>query len=500
MIETLLLTPVIGGPTRVLAARAVGYDGEVTRSLSPAVVALVAFVGIGPAVASVACGSGGDDASASADGGATPTPTASSGDGASSDAIGPGASDADGAATADAAHAPHVVSTVITTAHRFIDGQMFGGWGPHLGHLLRRATPDELWFADDACSQAGGTDGCDVLVDRRIDYFRMASDGSTASKIAELALPAGIQQNTASLLAGNTIFTYGVDVNQSKLVECTLDLSTTAKACTTLPFALGANANYIGAALSPDGAKVVWLTNVKDGGGGQFQYFVDYGAGWNGPRLGDAAGYNDASYINVAFGGGAHKSEMLMHVQLVSGLAPAWTFLGAVGVADLATTNAATWSNALAAPAANDPIISTNDVAIDPLTNDAHLVARTYKGNAVYYHRPLGGSWSAPLATFPSSYRARLVLTDDGTLHLLHGPSGKGLAYRSSPRASRVAGQPVAWASIADTFVPLPAGYESLYAIYPEASVYETSPVRALRAALVGSVRQNEALLVSIDP
>lgn len=41
----------------------------------------------------------------------------------------------------------------ITTEHRFIAGKMFGGWGPHLGHLARTSA-GEPWFVDDTCSQS----------------------------------------------------------------------------------------------------------------------------------------------------------------------------------------------------------------------------------------------------------------------------------------------------------------------------------------------------------
>jgi hypothetical protein len=242
----------------------------------------------------------------------------------------------------------------------------------------------------------------------------------------------------------------------------------------------------------------VWVTNVKDGGGGQFQWFANYGGGWNGPRTGDIAGYNDASYIHVAFGTGARKNEMLLHVQFVTGLAPNWAFYGAVGAIDLGTGNAASWANALAPAKANDPIISTDDVAIDPVTNDAHLFARTQKGDAVYYHRPAGGTWSAPLATLPSSFRARLVFAKDGTLYVVYGPSTRGLAWRASP--ARTAGQPVDWTALAEHVADLPAGYAAIQAIYPDSSVYQSTGVTALRVAVVGADRQNEALFVEVGP
>jgi hypothetical protein len=398
-------------------------------------------------------------------------------------------------ADADATKPPTITTSVITTEHRFIAGSsgMFGGWGPHLGHLLRRATPDELWFADDACAQAGTVDVCDVSVDRRVDYWRLGDAGWT--KIDAQSLPSGVQQNTASVLRGDTVHSFGVDTSGGALVECTFDLGSHAKSCVSLALAVGASANYVGAALTPKGEKVAWLTDVKDGGGGGFSWYVDYGGGWNGPRAGDAAGYNDAAYVHAAFDG----DEMILHAQFVSGTAPAWSFFAGVGTTKVSTSDTVAWVMALAAPS-GDSIVSTDDVVVDAASGDAHLVARSEKGAAVYYHRPSGGAWSAPLFVTEPAYRARLVLTSDGTLHLAYGPNGKGLALRSAPSSSRVAGMPVDWTSFPEQPIALPAGYESIDAIYPQTSIYQTAPVEGLRIAVVGAARQNEVLFVAIDP
>jgi hypothetical protein len=445
----------------------------------------------------VACGS--NYQAPAVDGGATGDAGQSTADAGSADGAAPDAgADAAGEAGTSEGGAPLKITTaVITTAHRFVPNAMFGGWGPHLGHLFRRTNPDQIWVADDACDQAGGADSCDVNVDRRVDYFRL--DGASFTKVASAPLT-GIQQNTGSMLLGNTIYTYGVDITNEKLVECTLDIDSLVHACSPLAVAVGPSANYVGAAVSPTGARVVWVTDVMDGGGGKFQWYADYGGGWNGPRTGDIGGYNDASYIHLAFGGAGHQNEMTMNVQFVSGVAPAWTFYAGVGSIDVNSANAATWSTSLAAMNAADPIISTDDVAVDPVTNDAHLFVRTNAGNAIYYFRPSGGSWSAPLFALPAAYRARLVFTADGTLHLAYGPSTKGLAIRDAPASSRVAGKPVAWAQIAEQPIALPQGYASLYAIYPMSSVYQSASVSALRLMVVGADRENEALYVAIDP
>jgi hypothetical protein len=453
-----------------------------------------------PALLAVLAACGTSYQSPSADGGAATDAGMSISDAGSIDSATPDASTSVEAGTTSGGEggSPLKITTaVITTAHRYVPNAMFGGWGPHLGHVFRRANPDQIWVADDACDQAGGADSCDVNVDRRVDYFRL--DGASFTKVASAPLT-GIQQNTGSMLVGNTIYTYGVDITNEQLVECTLDLDSLAHACSPIVVAVGPSANYVGAALSPTGSRVVWVTDVMDGGGGKFQWYVDYGGGFNGPRTGDIGGYNDASYIHVAFGGAGHENEMTMNVQFVSGLAPAWTFYSGVGSIAVDTGNAATWATPLAPLNGSDAIISTDDVAVDPVTNDAHLFARTNAGNAIYYFRPSGGAWSAPLFSLPAAYRARLVFTADGTLHVAYGPSTKGLAVRSASAASRVAGKPIDWSKIAEQPIALPQGYESLYAIYPVSSVYQSATVPALRLVVVGAVRENEALFVAIDP
>jgi len=268
--------------------------------------------------------------------------------------------------------------------------------------------------------------------------------------------------------------------------------------CATLAFVLAPSSNYIGAALSPDGYRMVWWTGVVDGGGGTFHYIVDYGGGWNGPRSGPAAGYNDASYINIGFPTDS-PARFVMHVQLVGGLAPNWTFYGGVGTGDLTTSDPVAWSLPLAAVNGDDPVVSTNDVWVDPVSQDEHVVARTNAGRAAYYHRPAGGVWSPPLFSLDATLRARFVPHGD-RLALAYGPSGGGLAFRVAGAADRPPGEPIDWALLAERAVVLPEGYEDLYAIYPGAPPYQAAPSDDVEIAVVGAVRQNEVLGVTLSP
>ena len=55
----------------------------------------------------------------------------------------------------------------ITGEHRAIPGAMFGGWGPHLGHLVHASRP--LWV-DDLCSPNVAGD-CDVNIAIGGEFF-----------------------------------------------------------------------------------------------------------------------------------------------------------------------------------------------------------------------------------------------------------------------------------------------------------------------------------------
>jgi hypothetical protein len=403
----------------------------------------------------------------------------------------------DGAPAPDAALDAGAPSfELVTDQHRYDPGKMFGGWGPHLGHLLRRPNGD-AWFVDDVCTQTPNQpDTCDVLHNRALGYFRR--DPSGWKEIARQALPGDVQQNTGTVLLGNgtTLATFGIDVAGHHVVECTFDVVTSAKSCSSLPFVLGAAANYVGAAIAPSKAVVVWWTEVKDGGGGTFHWIVDYGGGWNGPRSGLAAGYNDSSYAHVTFGAGGVATAMTWHVQLVSGLAPNWSFLGAVGTSSLATTDAVTFQNALAPPN-GDAVVSTNDVLTDPTTGDVHLFARTNAGLASYHHLPSAGAWSGALFTVPA-YRARLLLAGDA-LVLVYGKPG-ALGLRVARPKDRKPKTPIAWASLAETSVALPKGFGDVYAIYPVAPMYQVGTTDRIEVAVVGSGVENRVYGVSLNP
>ena len=383
--------------------------------------------------------------------------------------------------TDDAATATWTFRTaVITSEHRAIPGAMFGGWGPHLGHLVRLTSG--LYWVDDACAVGS----CDVNTNARVDYWKI--DGVTMTKVASVTLPGGVQQNTGTVASADTLFTYGVAVTGKDLVECSYKPgNATAPACAPLGLDVGPSANYVGAAIHPTGTRLVWLTNVSDGGGGSFRWYANYGSGWNGPRTGGIGGYNDASYINAGFLDRATPGKFVMFAELVSGNAPSWTFSGGIGVGDLATTTPVTW--ALAPSIEGDPTITTSDLFVDPDTNDIHVLARAKSGALVYLHRANGGAWSAISVVDLSSIAGRFCFVS-GRLFVAHGTGASGFVIREVDRG----GGALSFTKHAPVSVPLPQGFEHVVGAYPEASTYQTTNVGGVNLALVSSGKENVAL------
>jgi hypothetical protein len=367
-------------------------------------------------------------------------------------------------------HAPTVTIQRITDEHRAVPGAMFGGWGPHLGHLVHGAT--SLWI-DDLCSPATPGD-CDVNVDRRVGVFELA-DGSWHQRTT---VPlTGVQENTAALVENGAIHVYGVAGRN--ILECT------EAGCAAIPLDIGDAANYVGAAVMPGGGRVVWWTNVVDGGGGSFAYLVNYGGGWNGPRRGAIGGYNACAYAHVTFDGDRAR----WFCQVVTGLAPNWSYATLTGTSDATLTQPVAWVAGLAPPS-GDTIISTNDLL------GAHLLARSGNDAAVYYYND--GAYAQKLV-LPNTYRARWIDAANTFALALDVDAHTGLAIRTAPRATLPAGalDPTTWT---ETRVPLPADFGSVYAIYPVSPAYQDATIPDVELVVVGSGDEHAAYHVIWRP
>ena len=367
----------------------------------------------------------------------------------------------------------------ITTTHRYDPGKMFGGWGPHLGHLLR--APDNiLWFADDT--------GNDVMKMPAIDYYHLVNNSWQLA--GTLPTYGQVQQNMGSVMKSNGIIhTYGVDIQNHRIEECYFSTIQDYKACNLHSFPLDLQANYIGAVISATDTIAVWWTNVRDGGGGTLEYMYNTGGGWSAPLKSDIAGYNDLSYINAVF---IDSTHLAMLAQGVSGVAPNWSYSALYTVAEMGKPITG-WQLLGPAPTSG-PVKSTNDIWVDK-QKGVHVLASAVSGGTIYYWQPYGGPIYGGLATIPSRYRARFVhATNSSNLFVVYDTSNKALAYYTVD-TTKLAGQ-IPFASLAPQVIALPPDFGYVYALYPEASTYQTGVTKDMNVAVNGD--GNEGVVIHV--
>ncbi|PCC74627.1 hypothetical protein SAMN02745121_06992 [Nannocystis exedens] len=372
---------------------------------------------------------------------------------------------------------PAVALALITDDNRAYV-EMHGGWGPHLRGLMR-ASDDSLWFCVDA--------GEDVHHNRTIRYFRRGAGEPAWSLVAEQPHTDGIQQNAASVLVGSTILTYGVNIQQHFLEECSLDTADPAvRACNAVlvggqVYTTPPASNYVGAAVLGPGARVVWFTVVGEGGGpGRWVYTYNYGGGWNGPVEVDLGGANDLGYVHAMASPGG---QLQLVGQAFTGAYPDGTY--AAVVADVTMGQVPTFLS-LEPPDPAAQIRSGADLFHDG-AGDTHVLA-AFDGVVAYYHRPGGASWAghtAPLHVFPDTYRARFVRPAGDRLWLVRGSiGGQGVQLLRAPEQR---GGPVDWAAaeVVDVTSPGP-GFAAPSALYVESPTYQLAPAGALEFAVCG--------------
>ncbi len=444
----------------------------------------------------VACSSGGagDDEPSGTGGLATIQPTsepgATSSESAASSSTATGDSSSSLGSSTDGGSSttgsdPHVWSidaARITDQNRHYV-EMHGGWGPHLRGIMRDSG-DGLWFVHDA--------GEDVIHNRSVHYVRHQGDAWEPAGMQPLT--SGVQQNAASLLHEDVIHTWAVDVVEHRLVHCSFDTATAvAGGCAAVeiggPYLTPDASNYVGAALSPDPAHLVWFTVVGNAGGaGSFVYTYDYGGGYNGPVVTPLPGYNDLAYVFAAFTG---PSAAMLVGQAYAGVYPNGTY-GALTI-EFAFGQPATFT-ALFIDGA--PVRSAADVWIDPTSGTAHVLAETDDNRLAYYAKPSDEAWSAhaePTFVFTDSFRGRFVAPSSGELAVVRGSASDGgiEILIATPPAD---GLPAAidWAAAERVVVGrklgarLGVGFEQPSALYVEGSSYQDQPVGALQFAACG--------------
>lgn len=356
--------------------------------------------------------------------------------------------------------------------------EMHGGWGPHLRGIMRDST-DTLWFVHDA--------GEDVLHNRTVHYVRREADAWEPAGMQLLST--GVQQNAASVLHDDVIHTWAVDVVEQRLVHCTFATATaTAGGCAAVeiggPYATPNASNYVGAALSPEQAHLVWFTVVGDAGGaGSFIYTYDYGGGYNGPVVTALPGYNDLAYVFAAFTG---PSSAMMVGQAYAGVYPNGTY-GALAI-ELVFGQPATFT---ALFVDGEPVRTGADIWIDPTSGTAHLLAETDDNRLAYYAKPAGEAWSAhatPTSISTDTFRGRFVAPATGELALVRGSATDGgiEVLVATPTLDGFA-TPIDWDAAEHLPVPeIGPGFDAPSALYIEGSSYQDQPTGALQLAACG--------------
>jgi hypothetical protein len=301
----------------------------------------------------------------------------------------------------------------------------------------------DRWYADDT--------GSDVNDNAGLAYFHQVIGTWTAMGMD--SFPGTVQQNTGSLMLGSTLYTYGLDVMNHRIVECT------TSGCTSLPFDTGLASNYIGATVSQSGTRVVWWTNTT----GLFQYIYNYGSAWSGPIVSGVGGYTDIEYVYARLAPDNARLE-------IQGAAA-----HAVGGSNVGY-DAIYGSTTLGTAVTNWQVLLNNGLAmetwLDP-TGGTHLISYDTAGPPKYWYKPVGAALAGgQTLTEPGAVSARILETATMAF-LVIGFADGHVGYRGI-ELQNVNG-PIDWNNIAEGTIGVP---DSLGAItlLPESPMYQTTP------------------------
>lgn len=346
--------------------------------------------------------------------------------------------------TSGSSAAAQLVS-VITSGHRYDNtdpGQMYSGWGPHLGHLVR-ATNGDAWFADDL--------GNDVNVNAGVAYYK-SSDGAW-SLITTQAFPGRVQQNTASLISGNKIFSYGIDLDNDKVVMCYYDIVDGSKTCTPIFAANGGN--YIGATVNKIGTQLVWWSRFD----GTFSYAYNVAGGWYGPVTSSVAGYPGYTYVYGRLLDDNSQIEFMGSAVKAPGGA--------------STYDAVYGSTQLGSQITNWAYLAPNfgfETWIDA-SNGAHFFASTAGGGVQYLYKPYGGTLQYVSEVTDMGIGARIVATKTN-IYLVTAQGSGVLKYKNVPLAQTTVA--INWNSYPWKTITVNSVLGQLY-MYPESNMYQAS-------------------------
>lgn len=393
-----------------------------------------------------------------------------------------------------------VKSYQLTDKHRFESGAAGGFWGHHLGHMVRTSTHG-LWYVDDTGNNAGRNPA--------INYHHF--DGTLWTLVKTLANPSTIQQNTATIAVGDTIYTYGINIlgggyidgkyilggaNIEEAIYCTkTNIAVYNRKIRFIPppDTLTENYggfNYIGAAVSPNGTRVVWWTMAVDKGGpSEWHYMYNTGSGWSNSIVSKIPD-NAFSYVFASF---LNDSVLYVGGELPGGNAPNWTY--GVGAGKVI----------LGAPISdfkkmNGSNIAVNDIWVNRSNGDVHLFPYGPYGKIGYFYKPADGEWTDTVTLVGTGTigRWRFIDSPDGNLYLILSQGGFDMIV--IPKNS-ISGK-INFSDISVIPINKDDGFTASYAIWPEAREYQTTPVGGINFVYPGNDYSHSKFLrhVSLAP
>ena len=301
-----------------------------------------------------------------------------------------------------------------------------GGWGPHLRPMMR--TDRGMWFAVDEATS--------LVTNLRSLFYRF--DGARWLLAGQQEHMPGVQQNCARVYVEPNIWTYGIAPGKTathlmeawyRTTEGEQESGTRWLEVNGHPFVLPEGSNYVGAAVSPAGCRMVWYTTVGDHctnrpGSWSYLYQLEPGGSWQGPVVTPLVTgpflWVALGYVHLAFKD-AHTVSLVG--QLVVTHCPGPDYRAAVAEFDISAGE-----NPFFAPLAlpGSPQSSSGDIWVDRRTGDTHVIARAVlAGRNAYYYKPGDQPWGgepAPVAILEDTYRARFTVdAPDGQLYLIQG-------------------------------------------------------------------------------
>jgi hypothetical protein len=258
---------------------------------------------------------------------------------------------------------------------------------------------------------------------------------------------------------------------------------------------------YTGAAISPNGTKVVWWSEYDGSsipnarGDWVYMYRAPDSAAWSGPIYTSLPSeWNRFDYVYPRFLPGSNTSLVL------GGELFSWSTEGtfAAGIATLQLGGHLTLQTTLSAKDVADLWIDSNSgihvLAESHSTNYANDYTSTLQPRSVsYYYFPGADnqSWSSnnePVFTFPSVYRARLLDSGDNLYLITATTNGGGI--RVAEVAKTGFSGAIDWNTATQFSVPDPGGLlygvEIPNGIWVESSIYQTTPVSGLNFVFTG--------------